>query len=113
MCADAAYTGVEKRPEHEGRQVIWRIAAKRSTYKKHGRRSASYKAIRKIEKAGAQVRAKVEHPLRVVKRQLGYTKVRLRELTKNVAQMVTLFALLNLWMARRRLPVPPVMSVTT
>ena len=23
VCADAGYTGVEKRPEHEGRQVIW------------------------------------------------------------------------------------------
>lgn len=36
------------------------IAARRSTYKKHGKRSVLYKAIRKIEKAEAQVRAKVE-----------------------------------------------------
>ncbi|MCS4066567.1 hypothetical protein M2413_005576 [Pseudomonas putida] len=27
-CADAGYTGVEKRPEHEGRQVIWQVAAR-------------------------------------------------------------------------------------
>lgn len=37
--ADAGYTRVEKRPEHEGSQVIWQIAARRSTYKPHGKRS--------------------------------------------------------------------------
>nr|UVN17906.1 IS5 family transposase ISPsy2 [Pseudomonas syringae] len=57
----------------------------------------------KIEKAKAQVRAKVEHPFRVIKRQFGYEKVRFRGLAKNTAQMVTLFALSNLWMARRHL----------
>ena len=88
---------------HAGRQVIWQVVAHRSTYKKHGKRSALYKAIRKIEKAKAQVRPKVEHPFRVIKRQFGYTKVRFRGLVKNTAQMVTLFALSNLWMARRYL----------
>ena len=47
-----------------------------------------------------QVRAKVEHPFRVIKRQFGYTKVRFRGLAKNTAQLATLFALSNLWMAR-------------
>lgn len=101
--ADAGYTGVEKRPEHEGREVIWQIAARRSTYKKLSKRSALYKAKRKIEKAKAQVRAKVEHPFRVIKRQFGYVKTRFRGLAKNTAQLVTLFALSNLWMARRQL----------
>lgn len=94
--ADAGYTGVEKRPEHEGREVIWQIAARRSTYKKLSKRSALYKAKRKIEKSKAQVRAKVEHPFRVIKRQFGYVKTRLRGLAKNTAQLVTLFALSNL-----------------
>jgi len=53
VCADAGYTGVEKRPEHEGRQVIWQVAARRITYKKLDKRSALYKAKRKIEKAKA------------------------------------------------------------
>ncbi|WP_405119794.1 IS5 family transposase [Pseudomonas leptonychotis] len=101
--ADAGYTGVEKRPEHEGREVIWQIAARRSTYKELDKRSALYKAKRKIEKAKAQVRAKVEHPFRVIKRQFGYVKTRFRGLAKNTAQLVTLFALSNLWMARRHL----------
>ena len=51
----------------------------------------------------ASVRAKVEHPFRVLKRQFGYTKVRYRGLAKNTAQITTLFMLGNLWMVRRQL----------
>ncbi len=57
----------------------------------------------RAEKMKASVRAKVEHPFRVIKRQFGFTKVRYRGLAKNTAQIITLFALSNLWMARRRL----------
>jgi transposase, IS5 family len=49
------------------------------------------------------VRAKVEHPFRVIKRQFGYQKVRYRGLAKNTVQIFALFALSNLWMARRSL----------
>jgi len=38
-----------------------------------------------------------------IKCQFGFTKVRYKGLAKNTAQLVTLFALSNLWMARRRL----------
>ncbi len=85
-CAEAGYTGVEKRPEHDGRQVIWQIAERRSTYKHLSKRSALYKARRKIEKAKAQVRAKVEHPFRVIKRQFGYVKTRFRGLARNCSR---------------------------
>ena len=85
------------------RKAFWQIAARRSTYKKLGKGSALYKAKRNIEKAKAQARAKVEHPFRVIKRQFGYMKTRFRGLAKNTAQLVTLFALSNLWMARRHL----------
>ena len=51
----------------------------------------------------ARIRAKVEHPFRVIKRQFGHVKVRYRGLAKNTAQLHTLFALSNLWMARRQL----------
>ena len=37
--ADAGYTGVEKRDEHENREVIWQIAARRSTYSRLNKRS--------------------------------------------------------------------------
>ena len=56
-----------------------------------------------IERIKASVRAKVEHQFRVLTRQFCYTKVRYRGLRKNTAQIVTPFALGNLWMARRRL----------
>lgn len=103
VAADAGYTGVEKRSEHDDRQVIWQVAARRSTYEKYGKRSVLYKVYRRIERAKAQTRSKVEHPFRVLKRQFGYSKVRFRGLVKNAAQIVTLFALSNLWMARRHL----------
>lgn len=41
--------------------------------------------------------------IRILKRQFGYTKVRYRGLAKNAAQLVTLFALGNLYQARRAL----------
>lgn len=107
ICADAGYTGVEKRTEHEGRPVIWQIAARRSTYKHLSKRSVLYKARRKIKKVKAQARAKIEHSFRVIKRQFGYVKTRFRGLAKNTAQLTTLFALSNLWMVRRQsLPAP-------
>jgi IS5 family transposase len=51
----------------------------------------------------ASIRAKVEHPFRVIKQQFGYAKVRYRGLAKNTARLTMLFALSNLWMARRQL----------
>ena len=49
------------------------------------------------------MRARVEHPFWVIKRQFGYRRVRYRGLAKNAAQVLTLFALSNLWMQRRTL----------
>jgi len=54
----------------------------------------------------AKVRARVEHPLRVNKRQFGHVKVRHRGPGKNTAQLHVLFALSNLWMVRKRLLAP-------
>ena len=64
----------------------------------HRRRSSS-----RLEKIKASIRAKVEHPFRVIKRQFGHRKVRYRGLTKNTSQLLTLFALSNLWMVRKRI----------
>jgi hypothetical protein len=58
---------------------------------------------RAVNRALSALRALVEHPFRVIKRQFGYNKVRYRGLAKNTAQIVTLFALSNLWQARGRL----------
>ena len=58
---------------------------------------------KKSNRVLSAIRAVVEHPFRVIKRQFGFTKVRYRGLKKNTGQIVTLFALSNLWMARHRL----------
>ena len=55
----------------------------------------------KAEKLKASIRAKVEYLFRVIKRQFGCIKVRYRGLKKNTAQLITPFALFNIWMARR------------
>ena len=60
-------------------------------------------SLNKAKQLNASVRAKVEHPFRVVKRQFGHTKVRYRGLKKNTQQLMTLFALSNLWMVRNSL----------
>ena len=57
----------------------------------------------KIERVKASIRAKVEHPFRVIKKQFGHLKVRYRGLEKNTAQLKTLFMLSNLWMVRGKL----------
>jgi len=51
----------------------------------------------------AMVRARVEHPFRVIKRQFGHVKTRYHGLAKNRARIFTLFALGNLFLVRRRL----------
>ena len=43
--------------------------------------------LEQVEQIKASIRAKVEHPFRVLKRQFGYTKVRYRGITKNTAQL--------------------------
>jgi len=56
-----------------------------------------------INRIIAKVRAKVEHPFRILKRQFGHVKTRYRGLTKNRAHLFTLFALGNLFLVRRKL----------
>ena len=56
-----------------------------------------------IEAAKAHIRAKVEHPFRVIKQQFGFQKTRLRGLAKNRCKINVLAALSNLFQARRRL----------
>lgn len=98
--ADSGYTGAEKRVTR--RNLTWHIAARPGRLKAlKGERKK--RSMERQERRKASIRAKVEHPFRVVKRQFGYTKVRFRGLAKNTAQVLTLFALANLWSARKKL----------
>ena len=97
--ADSGYRGAQSRV---GRDLQWNIAARPSDVAKLPEGRAKTK-VQKAEHRKASVRAKVEHPFRVIKRQFGLVKVRFRGLAKNTAHVVTLFALSNLWMARKHL----------
>ena len=83
-------------------ELQWNIAARPSDIAKMSDGRAR-RRIRRQEHRKASIRAKVEHPFRVIKRQFGLTKVRFKGLAKNTAHVVTLFALANLWMARKKL----------
>ncbi|WDK51469.1 IS5 family transposase [Xanthomonas campestris pv. campestris] len=99
---DSGYTGADKREELQDCEAAFFIAAKRSVLQAIGNKRERAREQR-WEHFKASVRAKVEHPFRVIKRQFGYTKVRYRGLAKNTAQVLMLFALSNLWLKRKQL----------
>ena len=100
--ADSGYRGAHKRPDAKP-GVTWQIAVRPSDRRRLKAGAKLGAILDQIEKLKASIRAKVEHPFRVIKRQFGHTKVRYRGLLKNTAQLKTLFALSNLWMARAKL----------
>ena len=100
--ADAGYQGAAKRPNAKP-DVNWHVAMRPGKRRALDKDRRSHQLIDELEHLKASVRAKVEHPFRVIKQQFGYVKVRYRGLKKNTAQLRTLFALSNLWMARAKL----------
>ena len=101
--ADAGYQGVAKREEVQGIEANWHVAMRPGKRRALDKESPMGAVLDQLEHVKARIRAKVEHPFRVIKRQFGHMKVRYRGLAKNTAQLHTLFALSNLWMVRRRL----------
>lgn len=100
--ADAGYQGVDKRADAKP-GVRWHVAMGPGKRKGLDKGDPIDVLIDQKERVQAGIRAKVEHPFRVLKRQWGYVKTRYKGLAKNAAQIKTLFALSNLWMARRAL----------
>ncbi|WP_434801900.1 transposase [Escherichia coli] len=66
------------------------------TLKQHPRKN---KTAINIEYMKASIRAKVEHPFRIIKRQFGFVKARYKGLLKNDNQLAMLFTLANLFRA--------------
>jgi IS5 family transposase len=100
--ADAGYIGAEKHaPAKRGRK--WHIAAKRSKVKAVDDEPLC-DLTEQIEHLQVSIGAAAEHPFRVIKRQRGHVKARHRGRAKNGAQVLTPFALSNLWMTRKHLP---------
>jgi len=58
---------------------------------------------RRKNRTKAKIRAKVEHPFRILKRVFGLVKVRFRGLKKNHDHLCAAFALVNLYLHRKRL----------
>jgi transposase, IS5 family len=104
--ADAGYQGIAKRPEMAGKSTEFRVAMR------PGKRRAlpdtpDGKLQDLVETAKAHIRAKGEHPFRVIKQQFGFQKTRLRGMVKNRCKVNVLAALTNLFLARHLLLATP------
>lgn len=94
---DKGYVSDKRKRAARAKGVCWAVKDKR---KRGHSLSASQK---KRNRKHGSVRAKVEHVFRVIKCQFGYRKVRYRGLAKNEAQLLTLMALANIFLARKQL----------
>ena len=91
---DKGYVNEKKKQAARAAGVYWAVKDQR----KPGRQlSASQK---KRNRRHGSVRAKVEHVFRILKCQFGYRKVRYRGISKNGAQVFSLLALANHYLAR-------------
>ncbi len=89
---DAGHPGADKRPDAADR-VRWNIAMRPGKRRRLDKTRLVEQVAEQLECIKASVRAKVGHAFRVLKRQFGHVKVRYRGLSKNTAQLHTLFAL--------------------
>ena len=103
--ADSGYRGVHKREEVQAQHpdVDWQIAMMPGQRKAMDKSKPINALKEPLEKVKARIRAKVEHPFRVIKCQFGHRKVRYRGLAKNTSQLLVMFAMSNLWMVRKRI----------
>jgi len=77
--ADAGYQGIEKRDKMKGRGIGFRLAMR------PGKRrvlsdTPEGRLDDLVETAKAHIRAKGEHPFRVIKQRFGFQKTRLRRM---------------------------------
>lgn len=95
---DAGYTSDSYKRGARATGMTWCVNDKRKAG--HGNLSS---AQRKRNRRQSRVRARVEHLFRIIKCQFGYRKVRYKGLAKNRAQVMSLMAMANLYLLRRRL----------
>jgi transposase, IS5 family len=100
---DSGHIGIERREAFKDCDAEMRIAMK------PGQRrvlpdTSEGRLLDLMEAAKAHIRAKVEHPFRIIKCQFGFRKVFYRGIRKNNLKLTMLFALANLWMVRERCP---------
>ncbi len=97
--ADAGYQGIDKRKQVTDdphlSKVEFRVAARKGKLKTmpiHDQQLASKQA---------SVRARVEHPFLILKREFGFAKTRFRGMVKNLNRLHVGFASVNLLMRAR------------
>lgn len=78
VSADSGYQGVGKRDETQDIAVHWHVAMRPGKRKVLNWDTPMGAIMDKLEQTKARIRAKVEHPFRVIKRQFGHVKVRYR-----------------------------------
>lgn len=94
---DKAYASEEKKKEYEGKGIEWCVKRKANRGHQLTQEDVEY------NHRHGQIRAKGEHAFLVVKHLWHYRKVRYKGLYKNAAQVFSLFALANLYLARNEL----------
>jgi IS5 family transposase len=94
---DRAYTSEKKRKEYEAKGIKWCVNRKACRHYQLTPEDVEYNHRQ------SRVRAIGEHAFLVVKHLWHYIKVRYKGLYKNAAQVFSLFALANLYLARRDL----------
>ncbi|OIP81464.1 IS5/IS1182 family transposase [Candidatus Kaiserbacteria bacterium CG_4_8_14_3_um_filter_38_9] len=97
LFGDKGYIGREEKIAARVAEVYWGVLDKAARNRPLS--SSQKKRNNKMSK----IRSKVEHPFQVIKCQWKYTKVRYKGLFKNSMQLHTLFALCNLFKARKKL----------
>ena len=85
--ADAGYQGVNKRKAFKHSETEWHVAERPGRIKTMRKRTAINKMNRAIERSKASLRAKGEHPFRVIKCQFGFIRARYRGMMKNGSQL--------------------------
>ena len=97
--ADAGYQGAENREELADVKAQWAIAMRPGRLKELKKHPHKNKAVIAFERLKSSIRAKVEHPFRIIKRQFGFVKARFKwpGLRKNDNQLAMLFTLVNLF----------------
>ena len=96
VVADAGYRGVDKREEHQDKPIDWAISARPGQVKQWRKHPRIHKKDLQFQRVVSSLRAKVEHPFRVLKCQFGFTKTRYRGLKKNDNKLAVMFGLANL-----------------
>ena len=95
VVADSVYRGAEYHEELLN-DIQWHVAEKPSEIKRWRQHPMINKAALAWAHNKSSVRAKVEHPFRIIRCQFGYDEERYKGLTKNHNRLLTLLVSSNL-----------------